>query len=267
MTAQTSRPSPIFPVTPAHPLSPHDRHLRATATATGPLTSRSSLLQIREAVRAERTARLVLLNYEQGRLPFWILLRVSPIFSPHSAAVVHFLVVQVPLFRHRASSPVRDLAFRRCCSKEVLADSFSDFNCRSFCSCYNQLTGSIPTQLGTLRNLRVVALQSNNLTGAIPASLGDLGMLLRLDLSSNKLFGSIPISLADAPSLKVLDVQKNTLSGNVPPFAYFVGVQIEDDYKNEDGPFLSPEKRQLSVVGVVKVAVRSLSMTAGSSKS
>ncbi|KAL2349300.1 hypothetical protein Fmac_003300 [Flemingia macrophylla] len=49
--------------------------------------------------------------------------------------------------------------------------------------------------------------------------------------------------------------------------AYFVGVQIEDDYKNEDGPFLSPEKRQLSVVGVVKVAVRSLSMTAGSSKS
>ncbi|KAL2334152.1 hypothetical protein Fmac_015365 [Flemingia macrophylla] len=261
MTAQTSRPSPIFPVAPAHPLSPHDRHLRATATATatatGPLTSRSSLLQIREAVRAERTAQLVLLNYSKDGSPFWILLRVSPVFSPRSAAVVHFLVVQVPLFRHRASSPVRDLAFRRCCSKEVLTDSFSDFNCRS-------LTGSIPTQLGALRNLRVVALQLNNLTGAIPASLGDLGMLLRLDLSSNKLFGSIPISLADAPSLKVLDVQKNTLSGNV---AYFVGVQIEDDYKNEDGPFLSPEKRQLSVVGVVKVAVRSLSMTAGSSKS
>ncbi|KAL2336331.1 hypothetical protein Fmac_010777 [Flemingia macrophylla] len=128
--------------------------------------------QIREAVRAERTAQLVLLNYSKNGSPFWILLRVSLVFSPRSAAVVHFLVVQVPLFRHRASSPVRDLAFRRCCSKEVLTDSFSDFNCRSFCSCYNQLTGSIPTQLGALRNLRVVALQLNNLTGVIPASLG-----------------------------------------------------------------------------------------------
>ena len=79
------------------------------------------------------------------------------------------------------------------------------------------MTGSIPTQLGALKKLSVVALQSNLLTGAIPASLGDLGMLARLDLSSNNLFGSIPTSLAEAPSLRVLDVHNNTLSGNVPP--------------------------------------------------
>lgn len=83
--------------------------------------------------------------------------------------------------------------------------------------CYNNLTGSIPTQLGALKKLSVVALQSNQLTGAIPASLGDLGLLARLDLSSNNLFGSIPTSLAEAPSLRVLDVHNNTLSGNVPP--------------------------------------------------
>ncbi|MED6134825.1 hypothetical protein PIB30_040533 [Stylosanthes scabra] len=49
--------------------------------------------------------------------------------------------------------------------------------------------------------------------------------------------------------------------------AYYVGVQIEEEHKNEDRQGLSPEKRQLSVVGVVKVAVRSLSMHAGPSKS
>ena len=70
--------------------------------------------------------------------------------------------------------------------------------------CYNQLTGSIPTQLGDLKKLSVLALQSNLLGGAIPASLGDLGMLMRLDLSSNNLFGSIPIKLADLPSLPFL---------------------------------------------------------------
>nr|AML79018.1 putative LOV domain-containing protein [Gompholobium polymorphum] len=49
--------------------------------------------------------------------------------------------------------------------------------------------------------------------------------------------------------------------------AYFVGIQIEDDYKNEDRQCWSPEMRHLSVVGVVKVAVRSSSLTAGSSNS
>lgn len=48
--------------------------------------------------------------------------------------------------------------------------------------------------------------------------------------------------------------------------AYFVGVQIEDDYKNDDfRRCWRPDMKQLSVVGVVKVAVRSLSMSAGSS--
>lgn len=82
--------------------------------------------------------------------------------------------------------------------------------------CYNQLTGSIPTQLDSLKKLNVLALESNLLTGAIPANLGNLVSLMRLDLSFNKLFGSIPAKLADAPLLRVLDVRNNTLSGNVP---------------------------------------------------
>lgn len=88
--------------------------------------------------------------------------------------------------------------------------------------CYNQLTGSIPTQLGSLKKLSVLALQFNRLTGAIPASLGDLGTLMRLDLSYNRLFGSIPVKLADVPMLEVLDVRNNTLSGNVPSGTWFL---------------------------------------------
>ncbi|KAL2331473.1 hypothetical protein Fmac_019054 [Flemingia macrophylla] len=132
------------PSLPAHPIvfaSPASLKLtgyarpevlnRYAALLQGPFTSRSSLLQIREAIRAERTAQLVLLSYRKDGSPFWILLRVSPVFGPRSAAVVHFLAVQVPLLHHRPSSPIRDLSFRCCCHKEVLADSFSDFNCHS----------------------------------------------------------------------------------------------------------------------------------------
>nr|AML77946.1 putative LOV domain-containing protein [Ligustrum sinense] len=47
--------------------------------------------------------------------------------------------------------------------------------------------------------------------------------------------------------------------------AYFVGVQIEDSCKNEEEHGLSPQRRQLSVVGAVKVAVRSMSIGASTS--
>ncbi|CAL1357306.1 unnamed protein product [Linum trigynum] len=47
--------------------------------------------------------------------------------------------------------------------------------------------------------------------------------------------------------------------------AYFVGVQIEEGSLDRHG--LSPEMRQLSVVGSIKVAVRSSSMSSSSSKS
>nr|AML76627.1 putative LOV domain-containing protein [Ochna serrulata] len=48
--------------------------------------------------------------------------------------------------------------------------------------------------------------------------------------------------------------------------AYYVGVQIDEGCKSEDRYGIFPEKMQLSTVGAVKVAVRSISMVAGSSE-
>lgn len=82
--------------------------------------------------------------------------------------------------------------------------------------CYNKLSGSIPTQLGSLKKITVLALQYNQLSGAIPASLGDINTLTRLDLSFNNLFGPVPVKLAGAPLLEVLDIRNNSFSGFVP---------------------------------------------------
>lgn len=50
--------------------------------------------------------------------------------------------------------------------------------------------------------------------------------------------------------------------------AYYVGVQIEEGSESKEcRQGLSPEKIQLSVVGSVRVAVRSSSLIAGSSNS
>lgn len=82
--------------------------------------------------------------------------------------------------------------------------------------CYNKFSGSIPTELGRLRKLSVVALQYNQLSSAIPASLGEIETLERVDLSFNTLFGPIPVTLANAPKLESLDIRNNSLSGSIP---------------------------------------------------
>ena len=78
----------------------------------------------------------------------------------------------------------------------------------------NQLTGSIPSSLGTLK-LGHLELQENRLTGPIPSTLGDLKLHV-LDLSSNQLTGSIPSSLGSFPDVRFVLLRENRLTGSIP---------------------------------------------------
>ena len=80
----------------------------------------------------------------------------------------------------------------------------------------NQLSGSIPSELGNLGNLLGLMLYSNQLTGSIPSALGNLSNLAVLSLYSNQLNGSIPPELGNLSNLKHLYLQSNNLSGSIP---------------------------------------------------
>ena len=80
----------------------------------------------------------------------------------------------------------------------------------------NQLSGEIPTTLGSLKALKVFNVSHNNLYGRIPASLGDLLNVESLDLSYNNLSSSIPKSLEKLQQLTILDVSNNKLAGRIP---------------------------------------------------
>ena len=59
----------------------------------------------------------------------------------------------------------------------------------------NNLTGSIPPELGALTHLTSLRIQDNELTGPIPRELGSLINLTNLHLGGNYLTGSIPPEL------------------------------------------------------------------------
>ena len=65
----------------------------------------------------------------------------------------------------------------------------------------NQLTGTIPTQLGNLAELRFLYLRRNQLTGGIPAEFGNLANLEQLAVDNNQLTGPLPRSLTNLENL------------------------------------------------------------------
>jgi hypothetical protein len=80
---------------------------------------------------------------------------------------------------------------------------------------FNQITGTLPSQLGQLVSLKSLDLNFN-LTGTIPAELGQLVSLESLDLSGNQLTGTIPTELDHLTSLTYLGMSDNQLTGTIP---------------------------------------------------
>ncbi len=80
----------------------------------------------------------------------------------------------------------------------------------------NQLSGTIPTELGSLTNLTHLWLDGNQLSGGIPSALGSLTNLGNLRLDGNQLTGEIPSELGSLTNLTHLRLDGNQLSGGIP---------------------------------------------------
>jgi len=81
----------------------------------------------------------------------------------------------------------------------------------------NQLSGTIPPEIGNLTNLQELTLSRNQLSGPIPPEIGNLTNLTKLDLSSNQLSGAIPPEMGNLDNLQTLVLLNNQLSGPIPP--------------------------------------------------
>lgn len=81
----------------------------------------------------------------------------------------------------------------------------------------SQLSGSIPSNIGTIQFLRTLNLSNNFLNGSLPPSLLAVANELRfLDLSNNRISGQIPETIGRLTNLQVLNLSDNGLSGSLP---------------------------------------------------
>ncbi|CAL5039481.1 unnamed protein product [Urochloa decumbens] len=80
----------------------------------------------------------------------------------------------------------------------------------------SELQGSLPQEIGNLKNLIVFNAESNSLSGEIPSTIGECQVLQYLFLQNNTLNGSIPSSLSQMSALEFLDLSSNNLSGQIP---------------------------------------------------
>ncbi|CAN6247143.1 unnamed protein product [Urochloa humidicola] len=86
----------------------------------------------------------------------------------------------------------------------------------------NELTGTIPKEIGRLKSLAELNLSFNYLSGEIPQQLCSLTNLEALDLSNNYLKGEIPLALNKLSFLSKFNVSNNDLEGPIPTGGQFL---------------------------------------------
>jgi len=80
----------------------------------------------------------------------------------------------------------------------------------------NKINGSIPSSIGNLDKLQQIHLGGNNLSGVIPDEIGFLNNVFSIQLQGNNLSGVIPKSLKYLPKLRHLYLNNNNLEGDIP---------------------------------------------------
>jgi hypothetical protein len=76
----------------------------------------------------------------------------------------------------------------------------------------NNLSGNIPSSIGSLTSLKILKLPNNTLTGGIPDNLCNISSMHTIDLHNNQLSGSLPTSTGDMFNLFYINIAMNEFS-------------------------------------------------------
>jgi hypothetical protein len=86
----------------------------------------------------------------------------------------------------------------------------------------NRFTGTIPSSISKLTQIRNLFLNTNSLTGILPSELLQISSLQVLLLHNNKLSGSLDFGSSRNSSLSysIIDISNNRLGGDLPFYLF-----------------------------------------------
>ncbi|KAH9768487.1 Integrase catalytic domain-containing protein [Citrus sinensis] len=99
-------------------------------------------------------------------------------------------------------------------TKPINADKF--IWSRSSCGLAETFTHEIPSEIGRLRRLQVLALNNNSIGGEIPANISRCSNLAQIDLLQNQLVGKLPSDFSSLLKIEFLSLGFNHLTGSIP---------------------------------------------------
>ncbi len=118
-------------------------------------------------------------------------------------------------------------------------------------SIYNELAGTIPSELGRLSFLRTLYLGRNNLVGTIPTELGMIKPIASISLQHNQLTGEIPQhDLYRIPTLRFLQLEGNPLTGKIDKGGPLCQMRVD---KKKHAETDSEQKRVLRILSATCV--------------
>ncbi|CAI9117620.1 OLC1v1019032C1 [Oldenlandia corymbosa var. corymbosa] len=83
-------------------------------------------------------------------------------------------------------------------------------------SCINGSVNRLNFPFLSLPNLEYLEISINELSGSIPPQIGNLSKLIYLDLQANHLFNKIPPEIGLLKNLQTLHLNSNQLNGSIP---------------------------------------------------
>lgn len=105
---------------------------------------------------------------------------------------------------NQANYLIYPLIFQFCFSEEVWLD-------------LNFLSGTIPTEIGTLTTLGGILLDSNSLQGTIPTEIGNLGQNLDYFIGEfNNFVGTVPSEIGRLFNTRTFHFDNTDLTGTIP---------------------------------------------------
>ena len=80
----------------------------------------------------------------------------------------------------------------------------------------NNLTGTLPPEIGDFPNLTLLMVDDNPITGSIPSEVSNLSSLIALWIGDTNISGGLPSSLGTLSNLEAMWILNNQIDGNIP---------------------------------------------------